>query len=936
MQDYKGFYKAAFKLFDGRVYKDYLRRFCYGVEASCYSYVPKLVLMLKSESEIIKAFELSRKFNTPLCFRGAGTSLSGQSSCDTVLVCLDFCWDHMKVNSDASSITLGCGVIGENANKALKPLGKKIGPDPATIAAAQIGGIVNNNSSGMCCGVKQNSYNTLKSIRVILGDGTILDSSDALSIASFKISHKELIDKVLNLRSEIINDKELCELIKRKYKIKNTTGYSINALLDYSDPIDIITHLFIGSEGTLGFVSSVELECVDDEKYKACALLFYDDILKAAKVVEILAKFEDEISSAEIMDYGSLKAASKFKGVDQILPDINEGEVCILIQSQNNNEEILKEQVDKIKNAIKDYPTSHKAKFSFDESEFANWWKIRKGIFPIAASAKRPGSSVITEDICFEIKDLGEGIKKLQELFDKHGFKDSAIIFGHALAGNLHFIITPNLSQNVEFQNFSNLVKDMSIMVSNFGGSIKAEHGTGRMVAPFVELEWGAKAYAINKKIKEIFDPHTLINPDVIISDDKDIFKKNIKQSALIGNEFDECVECGFCEKNCPSNKLTLSPRQRIALKREMQRLGSLNDKASKKLLKELKDGAKYFLNESCAACSMCEELCPVGINTANLALNERKANASDFSKKTAELAKANFSLALNGAKFALSAANLLNSNSIRKLSFKANLAIKTPVLKEYLPRKNSYKLRDKNYGFDESVVYFSSCLNRAFAPNKNLNDKRPIQEVFESLCKKAKINVIYPEQIDDICCGKIFTNYPDTKELNRAKNIDILKEATDDGKYPVVIDHGACSYELIKSLKDRFEIYDLSEYLLKFISTRLSIVPINDAIGLYTMCASKKLGLEDTMMSLAKLCTKGQVIVHSDTACCGFAGYKGFFTPQLNIHATTKFKRFYKNSAINIGFSNSSTCEIGLSEASSFSWQHIAYLLDSVSISQK
>jgi D-lactate dehydrogenase len=332
----------------------------------------------------------------------------------------------------------------------------------------------------------------------------------------------------------------------------------------------------------------------------------------------------------------------------------------------------------------------------------------------------------------------------------------------------------------------------------------------------------------------------------------------------------------------------------------------------------------------------MCEELCPVGINTANLALNERKANASDFSKKTAELAKENFSLALNGAKFALSAANILNSNSVRKLSFRANLAIKTPVLREYLPKRNSYKLCDKNYGFNESVVYFSSCLNRAFAPNKNLNDKRPIQEVFESLCKKAKINVIYPEQIDDICCGKIFTNYSDTKELNRAKNIDILREATKDGKYPVIIDHGACSYELIKSLKDRFEIYDLSEYLFKFISPRLSIVPINDAIGLYTMCASKKLGLEDTMMSLAKLCTKGQILVDSKTACCGFAGYKGFFTPQLNIHATTKFKRFYKNSAINIGFSNSSTCEIGLSEASGFSWQHIAYLLDRASVAKE
>lgn len=929
--NFEGFYKKAKNIFKNRIYNDYLRRFCYGVEASCYRYIPELVISVENEFEVMKAIELSKEFNTPLCFRAAGTSLSGQAACKDILVILNLPlnWQNIKLKNN-DSIFLDCGVIGSNANVALKKFHKKIGPDPASINAAFIGGIVANNSSGMCCGVRDNSYNTLKSIRVILSDGALLATNNPDNVANFLKSHSKMIKEIMQLREEILADKELLNLIKRKYKIKNTTGYSLNALIDFEDPIEIISHLFVGSEGTIGFISQVELLCVDDRQFKACALLFYNDILEASRIIETLVSLGKIITSAEIMDYASLSAAQKFEGMPKVISEIKEGNACILIQSESDNLDSLHKQIEIIKESISYLPSCLPIYFSAEANEYESWWKIRKGLFPIAASSKRKGDSVIIEDICFEIKDLGMGILAIQKLFKKYKFKN-AIIFGHALEGNIHFIITPNLKN--EFLNFAAFVEEMSIVVANFGGSIKAEHGTGRMIAPFVELEWGAKAYAINKKIKNIFDPMNLFNPDVIISNDKDIFKKNIKELNEVEDFIESCIECGFCERACPSNGLTLTPRQRIALQREIARL------KDEPLGIELKEKAKYFLVETCATCSMCEELCPVGINAGTIASNFNIAKQGIVTKGIAKYIYNNFNASLEKAKFSLNIASKINSENKKNMSFKAKKIIKSiPVIREVMPLSNKFELKNKTLNVDSKsktlqvdAIYFSSCLNRTFAPPKETKDCRSLQEVVENLCFKAKVKIYYPLELKNMCCGKAFANFPKIKEENLKKNIDILKNLSENFKIPIIFDHGACSLEGYKELtKYKFKVMDLSYFLLNFVAPKLEIKKSNENIGLYTMCSSKKMGLENVMLELAKLCTDGEILIDSKTSCCGFAGYKGFFTPELNIHATKSISKFYNENYTKIGFSNSSTCELGLNEATKFSWQHIAYFLDS------
>lgn len=953
--DFEGFIAEAKEIFKDRIYTDYLRRFAYGIDASCYAYVPRVVVRAVNESEIINLFTLSQKYNTPLTFRAAGTSLSGQACSDSVLVLANAFWQDIEIIGNAESIKCSCGVIGVEANEALKPYGKKIGPDPATINNAMIGGIFSNNSSGMCCGVKQNSYNTIKSARFILFDGTTLDTSENAkpneSIESFLQKHKDKADALLALRKEILQDTELCELIKRKFAIKNTTGYSINALLDFSEIKDIINHLFIGAEGTLGFVSSVEYECVEDYAYKACALLFYKDLALGAKAVEILAGNESLVSAAEIMDYACLDSAKGLENAPRELGQIESGACAILVQLESSTKKELDSKIAHISKELESVPSLFGVCFSSDEKLMASWWKIRKALLPLAAGSRPSGSIVITEDICFPISTFAQGIDSITKLFEKFNFQ--GIIFGHALSGNVHFIITPNLNDEKESQAFGEFMEAMVDSVISLQGSTKAEHGTGRMIAPFVEKEWGAKAYAINRRIKEIFDPHSLINPDVIISDNPQIHTQNLKQSSEVEDFINQCMECGFCEKVCPSRELTLTPRQRIAVRKEIARLEALLAESTKSTqkpahiqaqLEELKKGYQYFGIDTCATCSMCSLSCPLEIDSGKIASKLSPAAKGTFSRFVATQSAKHFSttlsLAKGGLRIANFSSNIVGKNTLSNLSKKMSFL---PYIPHSLPRANAYRLesKDSNAQSQVAIIYFSTCINRSFAPQSSLKDTRALQEVFESLCEKARVSVVYPQNLSNLCCGKAYKDYPQSAKLKRKEVYRALessvKELQSKGveQIHIVCDHSACSYELkngLKELDSTLTILDMPECIESTLLPRLHITPLDEDIALYAMCATRKGKWDKSLESIAKTCTNGEVIVHSKTQCCGFAGNKGFICSELNASALRELSEFYKDRKLRFGFSSSSTCEIGLNDKTNMTWQNLIYLVDRVS----
>ena len=936
IKDYERFAKEAKEICKDRVYTDHLRRYAYGVDASCYSYLPKVVVKAEDEREVRRLIRLCQQCGTPFTFRAAGSSLSGQCSSEDVLIVCNDGFKKMEVIDDGKALKCECGVIGSDANDLLKPYNRKIGPDPATLATALVGGILNNNSSGMCCGTAQNSYKTIRSIRVVLLDGTVLDTSEKKSIEQFLREKPQMVEDILQLRKEILADEELTHLIHHKYKIKNTTGYGLNSLVDFEDIIDIINHLFIGSEGTLGFVSEIVYNTVEDVPHKGCGLMFFSTLNDASLAVVALANMgREKVVAAEMMDYQSLKAVQTLENVPDFVREVPEGTSAILFQTESYSKDTVDENLAFIKEQLKDIPTAIPSLYSQDPKEYDSWWAIRKGILPIVGGQRRKGTTVITEDVCFQIEDFTKGIEMLTELFHKYDFVDGGVIFGHALSGNVHFNITPDFSDPKDTKNFGDLVKEMSERVSGFGGSLKAEHGTGRMVAPFVEMEWGKKAYEINRRIKAIFDPERILNPDVMITDDPDVYKKNLKAQCVIDDAFTICMECGFCEKHCPSRNLTLTPRQRIALLRETKRL---ENEGNFTLASELRKGYEYFGVDTCAACSMCKGLCPLSIDTAQIALSMRRIDppAPELAKKIYD----NFSTTLQMCRAGVSLEGIAGSIITQKAISKITEGLHgvtgvTPYVPKTTPKANRYKLKNriKPTNF-EKVVYFSTCANRAFKPNQGYDDDRSLQQVVESLCNKAHIDIIYPEHIENLCCGLSFENYDDVHERAVKDLHDALMKASQNGKYPIVIDHSACFNHAFKHMPD-LEINDISEFLCKYVVPHLDIEKCDERVIVHKQCKIKSLNKSQYIEDLARLCTDHVFNIKS-FACDGFAGQKGFFTPELNKSATKDLAGEIAEYGATLGVSSSSTCEIGLGENGGIPFVGVAFLLDRCSKAKK
>ncbi|WP_159688650.1 FAD-binding and (Fe-S)-binding domain-containing protein [Flavobacterium sp. 9R] len=616
----------------GRILTNPLQTLAYGTDASFYRLIPKMVLLVHSEAEVVAIIKAANALNIALTFRAAGTSLSGQAITDSVLVVATHGWKNYELLDDKQKIKLEPGIVGARANTFLAPYGLKIGPDPASIGAAMIGGIVANNASGMCCGTAQNSYKTIADIRMILHDGTVLDTADAASVASFYEIQAHLIEEIKDLRHTIVANPALEERIRQKFKIKNTTGYSINALVDYEEPIEIIKHLMVGSEGTLAFISNVTFKTVVDEKHKSCSLLIFNSIQDACNATILLKS--SPVAAVELLDRDSIRSVENDPEAPDYFKTLHEDACALLVECRDNDKEVLLQKQQQVKAQIVSIPTFTDYEFTSDPKQYYFNWKARKGLLPTVGGLRKTGTTVIIEDVAFPLPQLAEACVALKGLFKKYEYHD-AVLFGHALEGNLHFVFSQDFSNPKEVQRYEDLMAELAIIVvDQFGGSLKAEHGTGRNMAPFVEKEWGAAAYDIMKRIKKIFDPKNQINPDVLINPDPKVHLKHLKPLPESHAIIDKCMECGFCEPHCVSEGLTLSPRQRIVIAREISRLEATNDDPQR--LAAIRKDVTYQLDETCATDGLCALACPVHIDTGKFVKHWRADAITDTQKKVA------------------------------------------------------------------------------------------------------------------------------------------------------------------------------------------------------------------------------------------------------------------------------------------------------------
>ena len=925
-----------------RLIDDLLRRLAYGTDASFYRLTPQLVVKVVDEQEVSRLLRLAHRHATPVTFRAAGTSLSGQAITDSVLVMLDGnAWRDFQVSADARHIHLQPGIIGAQANHYLAPFNRKIGPDPASIASCKIGGIAANNASGMCCGVAQNSYQTLESMRLILADGSVVDTGDEASREAFRRSHAHLLQGISALVDEVKSNTALAGRIAHKFKIKNTTGYSLNALVDYSDPIDVLQHLMIGSEGTLGFIAEITYRTVPEHPHKASALVFFPDVATACDAVARLKS--EPVDAVEIMDRAALRSVEDKPGMPGELATLPGDAAALLIETRANSPQALADNIAHIQASLNAVSTLGDIAFSDDPAICASLWKIRKGMFPSVGAVREAGTTVVIEDIAFPVPRLAEGTVELQGLFARHGYTN-AIIFGHALEGNLHFVITPDFGDQNEIQRYHGFMDELChLVVEKYDGSLKAEHSTGRNIAPYVELEWGAEAYALMRRIKALLDPQGLLNPGVILNDDAGVHIKNLKAMAAVDPLVDRCIECGFCEPICPSRELTLTPRQRIVVLREQARLHATG--AQEEAL-ALAESADYAVQDTCAGDGLCATRCPVGIDTGQMVRELRAAGRGSGSSKVANWVDTHMAgvtaATRTGLKLVHGASRVVGEVPLEKLTAGIRFVSggRIPDWHRWMPRAsggvpanpvdpNNQGAQKTNEPIKKKCVYFSACVSRSMGTASCDSESRDLIEVMHSLLAKAGYEVVIPPDVDAQCCGMPFKSkgFVDSAQTAVERLQVSLWQASEGGRLPVLCDTSPCTARMREQFDKTIEIYEPVGFIRQFLLPELERVEQVDSVALHVTCSAKKMGLDEDFYAVASACAKS-VFLPEEEGCCGFAGDKGFDTPELNASALSRLKQQLPEGC-DQGYSNSRTCEIGLSRHGGIPYRSIAYLVD-------
>jgi D-lactate dehydrogenase len=940
-----------------RIHLDELSRLAFGTDASFYRLIPKVVVRAESVEDVATVLREASARELAVTFRAAGTSLSGQAVTDSILVMLGRSWRGMEIQEGGARIRLQPGVIGGAANAALAPYGRKIGPDPASINAAMIGGMAANNASGMCCGVAQNSYRTLVSMKVLLADGSMLDTGDPVSKAAFRRSNGTMLHALAGLSKRVRDNDALAGRIRRKYGMKNTTGYSLNALVDFDDPFEILQHLMIGSEGTLGFIAEITYATVPEHRHKATALLVFPDIRAACAAVPVLKRCR--VDAVELMDRAALASVQDKPGMPGILARLGPLVSALLVETRAGSAGELSANIREITGAIDRFPMVTPLSFTDDPTEFSRLWDIRKGLFPSVGARRNPGTTVIIEDVAFPVDRLAEATLELQELFIRHGYPET-IIFGHALEGNLHFVFTQDFNRSEEVERYRGFMDHVTHMVvERYDGSLKAEHGTGRNMAPFVELEWGEEAMEIMREIKRIFDPQGVLNPGVILNPDPAVHLKNLKPLPVAHPVIDTCTECGFCEVHCPSRNLTLTPRQRIVAYREIARLEGEGERNGPP--RRLRESYRYAGEQTCATDGLCATACPVGIDTGSLVKSIRASERSWLAHALASLIASTMGPTTAMVRLALRAASaahrLLGTERMERLAREAHR-----ISGKRIPRWNramplaSGRLKRATVAAPSAhpapqamgatthtsgatllpgaeiakVVYFPTCITRTMGPADAARPSLPNLTV--DLLTRAGYDVVIPDRCGRLCCGMAFASKGFTREGKR-KALELrgaLLKASEGGRLPILMDMSPCLYRMRSEFGDGLRLYDQSRFALEFLAPRLDLRPLAGTVAVHATCSARKLGLAGDLEMLAGLCSE-RVVAPAEIECCGWAGDRGFTVPELNESALHDL-RSELPAGCRAGYSTSRTCEIGLTLHGGVPYEGILYLLDEAS----
>ncbi|MBD5784805.1 FAD-binding oxidoreductase [Cellulosimicrobium terreum] len=955
---------------------DLLTRVAHAHDASHYLLRPDVVVRAHDRHGVVAALREADHRGLPVTFRSGGTSLSGQASGGGMLVDTRTRLTRVEVLDDGERVRCEPGATLRLVNGHLLRHGRRLGPDPASEIACTIGGVVANNSSGMTSGTARTAYRTVEAMTVVLADGTVLDTGAPDADARLRGLRPDLHAGLATLRDQVRSSTTARAEVERQFAMKNTMGYSINALLDHDRPVKILEHLMIGSEGTLGWVADVTFRTVPLLTHATTTLLVLDSLERATDALLPLAATGAE--AIELLDAASLRVAATDPAADPSMRTLAAeagitGQTALLVEYRSATPDALAPLEDAARDVVGSLALELPAALTRDPATRERLWRVRKGLYTAVAGARPAGSTALLEDVAVPVEDLTATVRDLGGVFARHGY-DDAVTFGHAKDGNLHFMITPRLGDRAELDRYAAFSEDLVELVLSHGGTLKAEHGTGRIMAPFVRRQYGDELYDVMREVKRLLDPQGLLNPGVVLSDDPAEHLRNLKVEVSAGGDdaplVDRCVECGYCEPGCPSRTVTTTPRQRIALLKEMA-------SASPAERAELERAYDYAGVQTCAVDSLCVEACPVGIDTGAVMKGHRARSHGALVQRGAEVVAERWGGVLTGVRGALAVADVLPTPLVRGASQVGRALLGAdvvPLAGADLPGPGSRRgagpevqvpdarVPEGPTGAGPRAVLFASCTGEMFAPAAG---GVGAEEALRRLCERAGIGLTTPAGVGSLCCGTPWSSkgLPDGAATMARRVADALWVATREGELPVVCDASSCTHGLVESVRrlagdpagpDGAEgagDADLRERAsrLRFVDAvtfvRTDVLPalagrgveiarVGDVV-VHPTCASVHLGTVDDLRAVAAAAAE-RVEVPASWGCCGFAGDRGMLHPELTAGAThaeagevARLGGSLDGGGFDAYVSSNRTCETGMSRATGHDYVHVLEVLE-------
>ncbi len=898
-------------------------------DASHYLLTPEAVVTPRTPAEVAALFRAASDHGLPLTFRSGGTSLSGQSTANGILVDVRRHFRDIEVLDHGLRVRVRPGAVVRAVNTRLARYGRKLGPDPASESACTIGGVIANNSSGMACGTELNSYATLDSLVAVLPSGTLIDTGAPDADARLAADEPELHAGLLRLRDRIRADPRSVAEIRRLYAIKNTMGYGLNSFVDHDRPAEILAHLMVGSEGTLGFVAEATLRTVPVRPYAATGLLIFASLADATAALPAL--IAAGFATIELLDATSLRVGQQDPQASEALRRLAVVDhTALLVEFQELSADALAAQVNAAAAVLAELPLILPAELSEDPMARAAYWHIRKGLYAAVAGHRPSGTTALLEDIAVPVERLLPTCAALTDLFDRHGYEGS-VIFGHAKHGNVHFLLNEHFEDPGSIRRYLAFTEDLVDLVLAQGGTLKAEHGTGRIMAPYVRRQFGDELYAIMVETKRLFDPHDQLSPGVLINSDPASIVADLKPVQPVEIEVDRCVECGYCEPVCPSRDLTTTPRRRIVLRREIARARALGQDA---VVAELERDYDYDAVQTCAVDGMCQTACPVLINTGDLVTRLRAAEVSRPKAAAWSWAARRWAAGTRVGGGALTALEILPDRPVTAASEVARRMLGQDTVPRYdpvLPRGGP--VRRPRAAQRPVAVYLPACIGTIFGPESGPG----VTTALLDLCDRAGVEVTVPEGIEGLCCGTPWKS-KGMKEgfaTMRDRVTLALVAATDaaGGPLPVVTDAASCT-EGLRGLLARtpagasMQVLDAVQFADEVLLPRLPParrrVP---SLALHPTCSSVRLSMDPALRRVAAAAAD-EVVVPDDWGCCGFAGDRGLLHPELTAAATAAEAAEVHGREFAAYASVNRTCELGLTRATSRPYRHLLEIL--------